>query len=408
MTKSWYAWVVVALLWFVWLLNYLDRQIIFSVFPLLHSDLQLSDFELGLLGTSFLWVYALASPVVGYFGDRFSRKKVIVASLFVWSLMTWATGKARGFPQLLAARGLMGISEAAYLPAGLALIADHHGERTRSLATGLHYSGSYIGAVLGGLAGGWIGERYGWRWAFALLGFVGIAYALVVAVSLRGRSAAPAGKADLDEGPKPRLAASLRALGSLRAFRTLTLIFGVASVANWLVYTWMPVYLYERFHMSLLSAGFSATFYIQAGSVGGILLGGVLADWWRTHSARGRLFTQGAGLALAAPFLCLAGITGSAGLLLAALAIFGIGRGAFDSNCMPVLCQIAPPKLRSTGYGVFNFAGTFAGGAVAAVAGALKSSVGLGGMMEVAGVLLFVAAVLLLRLEIPMGTQPAP
>jgi sugar phosphate permease len=179
------------------------------------------------------------------------------------------------------------------------------------------------------------------------------------------------------------------------------------SVANWLVFTLMPVYLYERFHMSLLSAGFSATFYIQAGSGGGILFGGILADRWRTHSERGRLFTQGAGLALAAPFLCLAGITTSAGLLLAALTIFGIGRGAYDCNCMPVLCQIAPPELRSTGYGLFNCAGTVAGGAVAAVAGALKSSVGLGGMMEAAGLLLLVGAALLLRLEIPcLETHP--
>jgi MFS family permease len=133
MTKSSYAWVVVALLWFIWLLNYLDRQIIFSVFPLLYSDLKLSDFELGLLSTSFLWVYALASPAVGYLRDRFSRKKVILASLLVWSLMTWATGKAKSFHELLWARSLMGVSEAAYLPAGLALIADHHSERAANI-----------------------------------------------------------------------------------------------------------------------------------------------------------------------------------------------------------------------------------------------------------------------------------
>jgi len=407
MTKSRYAWVLVATLWFIWLFNYLDRQIIFAVFPLLRSDLKLSDFELGLLSTSFLWVYALVSPVTGYLGDRLSRKKVIIASLLVWSLVTWATGLAKGFHELVLARGLMGVSEAAYLPAGLALIADYHSERTRSLATGLHMSGAYFGVVMGGVVGGWIGQRYGWRRAFTYLGFVGIAYALVAAMVLRGRSAKPAREADRAEAPKPRLGASLCEVCSLRAFPTLTLVFIVTSMANWLMYTWMPAYLYERFHMSLLGAGFSATFYLQAGSLGGMLLGGMLADRWRAHSQRGRLLTQAVSLALAAPFLFLAGMTASAGLLLAAMVIFGIGKGGYDCNIMPVLCEIAPPELRATGYGLFNCAGTVAGGVVAAVAGALKSTVGLGSMMQAAGLLFLVAAILLFRLQLP-SFEPQP
>lgn len=400
MSNSRYAWLLVALLWLIWLLNQLDRQVVFSVFPLLQSDLRLSDFELGLLSTSFLWAYALASPLAGYLADRFGRKSVIVMSLLMWSLMTWATGMARNFQEMVWTRGLMGVSEAAYLPAGLALIADHHSERTRSLATGLHFSGGYLGAVLGGVVGGGIGERYGWRPAFALLGFFGVAYVLVTALALRERPATALPKADRVKAAKLNLAASLRELGTLSGFPTLTIVFAVMSIANWLVYTWMPVYLYEHFHMRLLSAGFSATAYIQAGSVGGILSGGMLADRWGIRAARGRVLTQAAGLTLAAPFLCLAGITAYSWLLLVALTVFGIGRGSYDANCMPVLCQFTSPRLRATGYGVFNFVGTLAGGAAAAAAGALKSSIGLGGMMQAAGLLLFVAAILLLRLGV--------
>jgi MFS transporter, Spinster family, sphingosine-1-phosphate transporter len=400
MRKSRYPWMVVALLWFTFLLNYLDRQAIFSVFPLLQSDLKLSDLDLGLLSTSFLWVYALASPLAGYLADRFGRKNVIVASLMVWSVMTWATGKARNFQELLSARGLMGLSEAAYLPAGLAMIADYHSERTRSLATGLHFSGGYLGMVLGGVAGGWIGERYGWRPAFGLLGLIGLAYTVVTLAGLREKTAAMAEETDYAIRDKIGLRASLRELCSLPAFPTLTVVFGMMSMANWLVYTWMPVYLYERFHMSLLAAGFSATFYLQAGSVGGILFGGMLADRWRTCSAKGRVFTQAVGLALAATFLCVAGITVSTGLLIASLSIFGVGRGSYDCNCMPVLCQVAKPLLRATGYGLFNFVGCITGGAMASIAGALKASVGLSGMMQAAGLLLFVSAYLLTRLEI--------
>ena len=404
--KSTYPWVLVALLWFIFLLNYLDREVIFAVFPLLQRNLKLSDLELGLLSTSFLWVYAIASPLIGFLADRFGRKKVIVASLAVWSLMTWATGKARSFRELLAVRGLMGVSEAAYLPAGLAMIADHHSERTRSLATGIHYSGAYLGIVLGGVAGGWIGEHYGWRPAFSFLGILGIAYALVAMLGLRERPASALPEAEQPQAAKPRLMFSLRKLFALRGFATLTLVFGMMSIANWLVYTWMPIYLYERFHMSLLAAGFSATAYIQAGSVGGILLGGMLADRRATRSPRGRLMTQAAGLALAAPFLCIIGITGSGWVLLAALTIFGIGRGSYDCSCMPVLSQIASPELRATGYGVFNFVGTFAGGVSAALAGGLKHTIGLGGAMVAASIVVLAAALLLFRLKIiPM--QPA-
>lgn len=401
MTKSRYAWVLVAVLWFIWLLNYIDRQIIYSVFPLLRSDLRLSDLQLGLLSTSFLWVYALVSPAMGYLGDRFHRKTVIVGSLAFWSAVTLATGFAKGFHSLVLALALLGVAEAAYLPAGLALIADHHGERTRSLATGLHMSGAYFGMVLGGIVGGWLGERYGWRLAFTVLGCVGIGYALMVALVLRGGPAMPAQESVPAQLVKPRIMESLRRVCSLRAFPTLTFVFVVMSMANWLMYTWMPAYLYERFHMSLLGAGFSATFYLQIGSLGGMLLGGMLADRWRARTQRGRLLTQAVSLAFAAPFLCLVGMTGSAAIFLAAMVVYGIGRGGYDSNIMPVLCEIAPPELRATGYGLFNCAGTVAGGVVAALAGALKSSVGLGGMMVATGLLLLVSAVLFFRLELP-------
>jgi MFS transporter, Spinster family, sphingosine-1-phosphate transporter len=316
--------------------------------------------------------------------------------------VTLATAHARGFTDLLLARACMGISEACYLPAGLALVAAYHSERTRSKATGLHQSGSYAGTILGGLAGGWIGQSYGWRSVFGVLGAIGVIYSLVVALGIRD-SQSPATPLIFRE--KLPLRAALRELLSLNGFGMMTLAFGAVSVGDWAVYTWMPVYLYERFHMSLAQAGFSATFYLKGGGFLGLLLGGALADWWSSRSPRGRLYSQSLGLIGAAPFLFFSGLTDSSVLLVVALAVYGFGKGMYDSNVMPVLCQVAHPGVRSTGYGVFNMTGCLAGGAVAAIAGALKNSFGLGGTIQVAGILLACAGLALLRIR--MNPTPA-
>jgi len=179
----------------------------------------------------------------------------------------------------------------------------------------------------------------------------------------------------------------------------MTAVFSAMSIANWLVNTWLPLYLYERFHMSLTEAGFTATFYIQGASVAGIVLGGWLADRWSVSNQRGRIYTQAAGLIVASPFLFLLGYTDTRIVLIAALVLFGAGRGFYDCNTMPVLCQVARDDLRSTGYGLFNFAGCLVGGIVAATAGALKSALGLAAAFQIAAAILCLSSVLLVRLR---------
>ena len=394
-----YGWILVALLWVVALLNYVDRQVIFSLFPLLSSELHLSSVQLGLLSTVFLWIYGILSPFSGYVADRFGRGRLISISLMVWSAVTLATGASRTFPQLLAARAVMGVSEACYLPAALAKIAEYHGSRTRSLAVGLHQSGLYVGMIVGGAAGGWAGQTYGWRMPFFVLGGVGILYVMVVVLFFRREPSLP----DREAAAPLRFRAAVTQLFRLPGFATMTAVFAAVGIANWLVYTWLPLYLYERFGMSLAAAGFTATFYIQAASLGGIILGGWLADRWSGASSQGRLYTQVFGVLLAGPFLFLLGHTGSRTVLIAALLLFGAGRGFYDCNTMPVLCQIARDDLRSTGYGVFNFAACLAGGIVAALAGALKNVLGLSGAFEIAAGILFVSGLLLFGIRQTIG-----
>lgn len=403
MTSRLHPWLLVALLWVVALLNYVDRQVAFSVFPLLRGDLKASDVELGLISTVFLFVYGLLSPFAGYLADRFGRVRVILFSLLVWSTVTFLTGHVNGIGEMLWTRALMGISEACYLPAALALIVEAHPQRSRSLAAGLHQSGTYTGMIMGGVWGGWMGEHYGWRPVFLILGGVGVGYFLVLWYFLRRREEKKAAA-----GEKPRFLSSLRRLVATRGFLFLAAVFAATSIANWLIYTWLPLFLYEKFGLSLTDAGFSATFYIQAASYAGILAGGYLADRWILHTPRGRLLTQVVGVGLGAPFLFLMGFTQSYILLVLALVTFGLGRGFYDCNTMPVLSQLVSSDLRSTGYGFFNLVGCLAGGFTAVFAGYLKATIGLSAAFQISAVLLLLSSLLLLRVRVsPDGIRPA-
>ena len=395
MTSRRTAWALVGLLWVVALLNYLDRQVIFSLFPLLRSDLQLSDTQLGLLSSSFLWVYGLASPVAGYLGDRLGHRRIVLFSLVVWSAVTAMTGLARNFEELLLARGLMGLSEACYIPAALALISSHHSEATRARAIGIHQSGIYFGIVLGGAGGGWMGEHYGWRPVFYLLGMVGVAYGLLLFRSLADSSR-------LEAGSPESFWSSSSSLFRVPGFSIVLSVFAAMSVANWLVYTWLPLFLYEKFSMSLAGAGFAATFYIQGMAVAGILAGGWASDHWARRHAKARVWIQSMGLAVAGPFLILSGMAAAPLVLYLALVAFGFGRGIYDSNVMPVLCRLVGENQRATGYGLLNFAGVMVGGLTAYAAGLVKSTIGLAGALEVSGALLLVSALLL-----HLAPQPA-
>jgi MFS family permease len=398
-----YAWVVVGLLWLIGFLNYLDRQVLFSVFAVLRSSLKLSDAQLGLLSTFFLWTYAFASPFGGFLSDRFGRKRVVVASLLSWSVTCWAVGHARSFAYLAAGQVLMGICESCYIPTGLALIADYHGSRTRSLATGLHQSGIYLGIVAGGAGGGWIAEHYGWRHAFTTLGLVGMLYTPLIVALLKDK---PREKSKEEPRRQPQLLASVRELMRLSGYPTMLIVFGMNSMGGWLIMTWLPLYLYERYHMSLVGAGFSATFYTQAAGLGGVFLGGPLSDLWSRRTSKARLLIQAGGLMVAVPFIFLVGVTSSQLVSTMSLIAYGFGLVLYDINTMPVLCQVARPDLRATGYGLFNLSGTLLGGATAGLAGLLKSSLGIGRCLQGASILFFVSAFLLWRLTLSKTKGP--
>jgi MFS family permease len=355
------AWLVVLLLWPVALLNYLDRQMLASMKFSVMADVPTigSEENWGFMLGQFKWVYAFLSPVGGYVADRFSRRLVICCSLFVWSAVTWWTGQVTTYSELLWARSLMGVSEAFYIPAALALIADFHAGHTRSRAVGLHQMAIYCGQIVGGF-GGYVADDpgLGWRFAFDACGLFGMAYALPLVLLLRD---APR-PADAAPAPKPSPARALAELLTNVSFVLLVLYFTLPALAGWIVRDWMPAILKQQFNIGQGKAGVAATLYWQVAAVVGAVAGGWLADRWMRHHERGRIFVSAIGMSLIVPAMFGVGNAGTLTAAVAFLALFGLGWGIFDCNNMPILCQIVRPELRATGYGVMNLVSISCGG----------------------------------------------
>ncbi len=396
------AWLVVALLVPVALLNYLDRQMLATMKFSVMQDIPGIGVEAnwGKILAWFKWTYAILSPIGGYLADRFSRRHVIAGSLFAWSLITWLTGHVTTYEQLLWTRAVMGISEAFYIPAALALIADHHTGSTRSKAVGLHQMGIYLGVIIGGFSGYAADSAdHGWRWAFDLCGLAGLAYAVPLFFLLKN---APKREG---ETLAPRISppAAVRELLGNPSFVLLVLYFTLPALAGWVVRDWMPAILKQEFGIGQGKAGVSASLYWQTTAIFGALLGGFLADRWMRRTPRGRINVSAIGMALIIPAMFGVGYapeTGQLGVAIAFLILFGLGWGFFDCNNMPILCQITRPSLRATGYGIMNFVSISCGGFADYGFGVLRDrGVPLFGIFSIfaAAALLSVVLVLLIR-----------
>ena len=346
------------------MLNYLDRQMLAAMKFSLMADIPdiRSEANWGAILALFKWTYAFISPVGGYLADRFSRRHVIAVSLVVWSAITWATGQVTTYDQLLLTRAVMGISEAFYIPAALALIADYHRGPTRSRAVGLHQMGMYVGVIIGGFSGYAADQPgLGWRWMFDICGLVGLLYAVPLFLMLR--NAPPAKSALPSGGPSP--AQALRELLANSSFRLMVLYFTLPAMAGWIVRDWMPAILKTEFGIGQGQAGVSATLYWMVAAIFAALAGGWLADRWMRHTDRGRIYTSAIGTLLIVIAVVGVGYSPRTGLLSVAigfLILFGLGWGLFDVNNMPILCQITRPQLRATAYGLMNLVSISCGG----------------------------------------------
>jgi MFS family permease len=387
------------MLWFVALLNYLDRQMLSTMKPSMMVDI--AELEtaanFGRLMAVFLWIYALMSPVSGVIADRLNRKWMIVGSLFVWSGVTLLMGFATTFEQLYALRAVMGISEAFYMPAGLALIADYHQGNTRSLAIGIHMTGTYLGQSLGGF-GATIAGSFSWQAAFHLFGLVGIVYSLVLILFLREKKAYIP-NADVNQSLGGRMLEATQGirvlLGSL-PFWVILFYFSAPSLPGWAVRNWLPTLFSGNLHIDMAQAGPISTITIGLSALLGVLIGGFLSDRWIQRSLRGRIYTGAIGLGLTIPAVLLLGFGNSFITIWGGAVCFGLGFGIFDVNNMPILCQFASPRHRATGYGLMNMTGIASGAVITTILGKSADSGSLS--RDIALLAIFVIAALSLQL----------
>jgi predicted MFS family arabinose efflux permease len=373
-----YKWVVVGLLFFSGFLNLEDRVVIFSVMPLIRKELMLSDMFVGALMTVFLWTYALCSPLAGYFGDRLSRQKVIVACLVLWSLVTVAAGLAASPAQLMTTRVLLAVTEAFYIPAALALVADYHTAATRAKAVATLIIGMNLGPIVGGAGAGWIGDHYGWRPTLIVLGGAGLVLATLQALFLRD---IPVGASDGVGGsvaPRARVSLGATIAEILRTPSVIAIMAAVAifSLGAWMLITWLPLFLYESYKMNLTQSGFFGNLAVTGPVFLGALGGGLLSDYVGAKQPKRRMALLLGFYVLAIPWPIMFSVATGPAMVLASAFLFQLCRAFGELNSHPLIFELVSPEKRSTAVGISNCLNSLCGGVGALVVGQYRESLG--------------------------------
>ena len=405
--SKYYPWVVVGLLWVVALLNYMDRQMLSTMKEAMsHSIPELEKAEtFGNLMAAFMWIYGLMSPFAGAIADRMNRKWLIVASLFVWSSVTLLMGFTHDFSTLYILRMVMGLSEAMYIPAALALIADFHTGKSRSLAIGVHMTGLYVGQALGGF-GAMLSHHLSWESTFIYFGLFGALYALVLATFLHETDAQLErikNGAKTNESQSNGLNNVVQSFGKILSsvpFWGMLIFFTATSLPGWATKNWLPTLFEQNLHLNMQVAGPISTATIALSSFIGVFVGGAISDRWVRTNVKGRVYTSAMGLGMMAPALAFLGFGSSYWSVIGGGFLFGFGLGFFDTNNMPILCQFFSSRYRSTAYGVMNMSGVIAGGYITKMLGKSTDAGNLGrdfGVMAVVILVVVFIQILILK-----------
>lgn len=371
-----YAWLVVAILFVAAALNQLDRSMVATMRLSIRAAIPMTDAQFGLLSSALLWAYGFTNPIAGYLADRFSRVKVIILSLLSWSVITWLTSRVVTYEQLLACRIALGISEACYLPAALALIMDYHKGPTQSRATGFHMCGLVLGASLGFLGSHMATTHNSWSYAFSLCGLLGIAYTLFTFFTLKEAPKEPtAGKAEAEQKPaeeKVSFWEAFRHLFTNPSFIYLSIFWGIVGILAQVEGSWLPTYYQEAFNLPETKAGLLATLFLNPWQIIGLLLGGWIADRWSKSNRYARINIPIIGICIAAPAAFFAGYSVVLWMAVGFMVVYGISRMFVDTNLMPIIVATTDKRYRATAYGMMNMFTTVIGGLGVYVIGILR------------------------------------
>ena len=388
-----YAWAVVGMLWMVCFLNYADRQAITAIFPVLEKQFGFSKFQLGMIGSIFMWIYAAGAFFAGFVSDRVWRKPLILGGCLFWSAVTACTGFCSKLWQFLAVRALEGMGEAFYFPSSNSLIADYHPKKNRSTALACHQTGVYLGTIAGSSFGAWLAEHYGWQYGFYFFGSVGVVVSVILFFFLKeprrhveeeyeisevleasstGLGALFAASVDCEDRFLG-IVKTLHALVRRPALVLLVLAFICVNFVAWIFLTWMPTFLYEKFHMTLTMAGCSAVIFIQLASTLSAPCWGRMADWLAQRQHHGRVMLQTLCLLLGIATIVVVGAANNMQLLIAAMIAFGVCKGGYDAGIFPVLFDYIDPKLRGAGCGLLISCGYFGGALGPTLVGAIST-----------------------------------
>ncbi len=381
-------WALIAYLWVCYVLNHADRQVVYTLFPALQAEFGLSNTMLGLTGALFLWVYGLCSPISGVIGDRLPRTKVVTGSLIIWSFFTVLTGFAPNGTVLLVLRAFLGISESLFMPAAFALMASAHGPAGRSKAISIFATSQMAGVALGGSLSGWLAERFHWRISFWVLGTVGILFAIPLWRFLRRVP-----PSFLRGGAESRADAG----SFLKLFRipSLWVVSGFVSIATfglYLVYTWLPTLLHDKFSLGLARAGFEASVYPQIGTVLGLMVGGALADKTYKKTPAARFWIVLFAFCTAAPSIFLLGNAPTLEAVRIAAMAFGFFSGFISGNQAASAFDVVPASHRASAIGVLNLIGASVSGFAPFLGGMARSTIGVDRVMVFTGGLYLVTA----------------
>lgn len=277
-----YAWVVFALSFGLLLSDYMSRQVLNAVFPLLKQEWVLSDAQLGLLSGIVALMVGLLTFPLSLLADRFGRVRSLALMATVWSLATLGCGLAQQYPQMLAARFLVGVGEAAYGSVGIAVVLSVFPKHMRATLTGAFMAGGMFGSVLGMALGGAVAAHLGWRWAFAAMALFGLVLALLYPIIVREKRIAPSRPDELRADEKRAATASaakvpLRSLVNSRSVVGAYIGSGLQLFVGGTVIVWIPSYLNRYYAMATDAAGGVAALIVLVAGVGMIACG-MLSD----------------------------------------------------------------------------------------------------------------------------------